>query len=87
MNNEITISAILSFNNQGELINFISDDRYQIKSETDRNLVRFSTPVSNYVEHKGRKYPSYGEAIWNLPEGNLTYGQFNTKEVEYNAKN
>lgn len=85
-NNEITISATLSFNKQGELINFISDDRYQIKSETDRNLVRFSTPVSNYVEHNGRKYPSYGEAIWNLPEGNLTYGQFNTKEVEYNAK-
>ncbi len=85
-NNNITITAILYFNNDGELVNFASDDRYQIVSETDRKTVRFSTPVKNYVELNGRKYPSYGEAIWNLPEGDLVYGQFNTKEVKYNAK-
>jgi len=85
-NNNITITANLYFNTNGELVNFVSDDRYQILSDTDRKSVRFSTPVKNYVEHNGRKYPSYGEAIWNLPEGDLVYGQFNTKEVEYNAK-
>lgn len=85
-NNNITITAILNFNTEGELVNFVSDDRYQIVSETNRKAVRFSTPVKNYVENNGRKYPSYGEAIWNLPEGDLVYGQFNTKEVEYNAK-
>ncbi len=83
-NNNITISAILYFNTAGELVNFVSDDRYQIVSETNRKVVRFSTPVKNYVEFNNRKYPSYGEAIWNLPEGDLIYGQFNTKEVEYN---
>lgn len=85
-NKDISISAFLYFNNQGELINFVSDNRYRIANDEDRKVVRFSTPVKNYVEHNGRKYPSYGEAIWNLPEGDLTYGQFNTKEVEYNAK-
>jgi hypothetical protein len=86
INKDISISALLYFNNQGELINFVSDNRYRIASDEDRKVVRFSTPVKNYVEHNGRKYPSYGEAIWNLPEGDLTYGQFNTKEVEYNVK-
>jgi len=86
-NEKITISAVLHFNDQGELINFVSDDRYQIVSEKDRKVVRFSTPVKNYLERNGRKYPSYGEAIWNLPEGDLTYGQFNTKEIEYNTTN
>ncbi|MEQ1585650.1 MAG: DUF6544 family protein [Cyclobacteriaceae bacterium] len=85
-NKNISISALLYFNNKGELINFVSDDRYRIASDEDRKVVRFSTPVKNYVEHNGRKYPAYGEAIWNLPEGDLIYGQFNTKEVEYNAK-
>ncbi len=85
-NKDISISALLYFNNQGELINFVSDDRYRIANDEDRKVVRFSTPVKNYVEHNGRKYPSYGEAIWSLPEGDLTYGQFTTKEVEYNAK-
>lgn len=83
---DISISALLYFNNKGELINFVSDDRYRIVNEEDRKIVRFSTPVKNYVEHNGRRYPAYGEAIWNLPEGDLIYGQFNTKEVEYNAK-
>jgi len=85
-NNNITITAILHFNTIGELVNFVSDDRYQILSESDRKVVRFSTPVKNYVEFNGRKFPSYGEAIWNLPEGDLIYGQFNTKEVVYNVK-
>lgn len=84
-NNNITISAILYFNTDGELVNFVSDDRYQIVSETNRKAIRFSTPVKNYVEFNGRKFPSYGEAIWNLPEGDLVYGQFNTKKVEYNV--
>jgi len=83
---DTTIAAVLHFNSKGELVNFVSDDRYQILSETDRKAVRFYTPVKNYVEINGRKYPSYGEAIWSLPEGNLVYGQFNTKEVMYNVK-
>jgi len=85
-NNNIVITSILYFNNNGELVNFVSDDRYQIVSETNRKVVRFSTPVKNYVELNGRKYPSYGEAIWKLPEGDLVYGQFNTKEVEIQRK-
>lgn len=84
-NKHISISALLYFNNKGELINFVSDDRYRIASDMDRKVVRFSTPVKNYVEHNGRRYPSYGEAIWSLPEGDLIYGQFNTKEVDFNA--
>jgi hypothetical protein len=85
-NNNISITASLHFNSDGELVNFVSDDRYQIVSETNRKAVRFSTPVKNYVEFNGRKFPSYGEAIWNLPEGDLIFGQFITKEVEYNVK-
>jgi hypothetical protein len=83
---DITISAILYFNTKGELINFISDDRWQVKSGEDHKVIRFSTPAKNYVEINGRLVPSYGEAIWNLPEGDLCYGQFHCKDILYNVK-
>jgi hypothetical protein len=80
----ITISAILYFNEHGELINFISDDRYQIASDDDIKPARFSTPAKDYVEINGHRIPSYGEAVWNLAEGDLTYGQFHVRDIEYN---
>jgi len=84
---DVTISAILYFNTTGELINFISDDRWQIISKEDRKRMRFSTPVKNYIEMNGHRIPSYGEAVWNLPTGDLTYGQFHCRNIEYNIKN
>lgn len=84
---DITISAILYFNTKGELINFISDDRWQIINEEDRKRMRFSTPAKNYVDMNGYRIPSYGEAVWNLPAGDFTYGQFNCVGIQYNAEN
>jgi hypothetical protein len=76
------ISAILYFNEQGQLINFISDDRTDINA---MNQYRFSTPVKDYVEMNGRKIMKYGEAIWHYPEGEFVYGKFNLKNIEYNV--
>ena len=77
-NHAISISAILSFNEQGQLIDFISNDR-------DVNHYPFSTPVSNYKNIKGINIMTYGETIWHYPDGKFVYGKFNFKEVEYNV--
>ena len=77
-NHAITISAILSFNNQGQLVDFISNDR-------DVNHYAFSTPVSNYKNINGINIMTYGETIWHYPDGKFVYGKFNLKEVEYNV--
>ena len=63
-----SISAILYFNEAGYLVNFASDDRYEIN---DKKQYRFSTPVKNYKEIEGRTIPTYGETIWHYPMGNL----------------
>jgi hypothetical protein len=84
-NNGITISALLYFNEKDELINFISDNRYRITNNSEAQLVRFSTPVKNYQVLNEHLIPAYGEAVWRLPEGDLTYGQFNCKAIQYNA--
>ncbi|GAA4446251.1 hypothetical protein GCM10023189_01180 [Nibrella saemangeumensis] len=80
-NNGITISAILYFNEKGQLTNFVSDDRYAVG---DMKRYRFSTPVNNYRNFNGYNLPSHGEAVWHYPDGEFSYGKFNLKQVEYN---
>lgn len=75
-----TISATLHFNTKGELINFVSDDRYAI---SDMKQYRFSTPVNEYRSFNGFRLASYGEAVWHYPEGPFTYGKFRMKEITY----
>ena len=77
-NHNSTISAILYFNEKGQLIDFISNDR-------DVNHHPFSTPVSNYKMINGINIMTYGETIWHYPDGKFVYGKFNLKEVEYNV--
>jgi hypothetical protein len=78
-----TISAELIFNEAGELVNFISEDRLAV---ADMKQYRFSTPVKHYQDFGGYKLPSYGEAIWHYPDGPFVYGIFNTKEIIWNPE-
>jgi hypothetical protein len=76
------IAAILYFNEQGQLINFTSDDRYAIG---DMKQYRFSTPVKEYVQINGRNIWKYGETVWHYPDGEFVYGKFILKSIEYNV--
>ena len=78
------VSAILYFNDIGELINFVSDDRSALQDNGTLRKARWSTPVRNYRDFEGRKIPTYGETIWNYPEGDFTYGIFNLTGIAYN---
>lgn len=86
-NNEgIKVSATLYFNEEGQLINFVSDDRFYSPTGKTYEKVRWSTPVSNYKNINGYNLPTYGEAVWNFPEEDFTYAKFNIKEIQYNPK-
>ncbi len=81
-NNEgFVIKAILTFNKKGQLINFTSKDRYDIK---DMKRYLFSTPIKDYKNFNGINVPTYGEAIWHYPDGAFVYGKFYLKSIEYN---
>ncbi|NUO00595.1 MAG: hypothetical protein HUU01_08265 [Saprospiraceae bacterium] len=81
-NRGISISAILYFNQEGQLIDFLSNDRSAI---AEGKTYPFSTPASAYQNINGVTVMTYGEAIWHYPEGKFTYGKFNLKEIEYNC--
>lgn len=81
--NDITISAELFFNEKGELINFISDDRYFFKSNGEHELVRWSTPLYEYAEFNGYNLVSKGEAVWNYEDGDFSYIRLNIIDHSY----
>ena len=85
-NKSNAITALLYFNEKGELINFISNDRYQSVDGKTYNNYKWSTPIKDYKDFDGRKIPTYGEAIWHTPEGSFSYANFHIKEIEYNCK-
>lgn len=76
------ITATLYFNELGQLINFMSDDRYAIG---EMKQYRFSTPVKDYAQLNGSNIWKYGETIWHYPDGEFVYGKFTLKSIEYNV--
>jgi hypothetical protein len=86
-NGKYIVSAILYFNELGELINFVSDDRSALQEDGTMKRVRWSTPVSDYQEFAGRKIPTLGKTTWHYPEGDFTYGVFTLKSIKYNVSN
>lgn len=81
-----TISAVLSFDREGALTSFVSDDRFQTADGKTYRSFRWSTPVRDYRDFDGRKLATRGEASWRMPEGELVYGRFELVELEYNLR-
>ena len=76
------ITATVYFNQEGQLVNFISDDR----SAIDMKQYRFSTPVKEYTSINGTNIWKHGETIWHYPDGEFVYGKFTLKSIEYNVQ-
>jgi hypothetical protein len=85
-NNGITISAWLYFNDAGQLVNFISNDRYAAGDDNTMQQLPWATPLKNYKNINGHQLPGFAETIYSYPAGDLVYGTFNTMHVEYNCK-
>ncbi len=82
--NNTSISAFLYFNEKGQLVNFISEDRISVD---EMKTYPFSTPASNYKNMKGYNLATHGEAIWHYPDEEFVYGKFDVKSVQYNVPN
>ena len=83
-NGDITINATLYFNKKGELINFISDDRYYLGKNNELIPYRWETPVGGFREINGLKLAGYGEAFWIQEDGPFCYAKFNILDVTIN---
>ncbi|MBK7306643.1 MAG: hypothetical protein IPI88_06095 [Chitinophagaceae bacterium] len=84
-NNNISIAAWLYFNDRGELINFISEDRYAVTANKQMKRFRWATPLKDYQMMNGHKLPAYADLIYTYPEGDFCYGNFKLTGIEYNC--
>jgi hypothetical protein len=85
-NGSITIGATLHFNEKGELINFISNDRFETSDGKVYKNYPWITPVTGYREINGYRLAAGAQAIYRRPDQDFCYGEFNIVDVEYNCR-
>jgi hypothetical protein len=83
-----TISAVLTFNAQHDLVDFASDDR--TRASTDGKTftpARWSTPLSAHHDTHGHRILTIGEGVWGgaQPKGSFTYLEFHLDNISYNG--
>lgn len=83
-NNGITITAWLYFNEKGEMVNFVSENRSALGANGITSKHKWSTPLRDYKNINGYKLASYAEAVYTYPEGDFTYATFELKNIRYN---
>jgi hypothetical protein len=85
-NGNNAISATLFFNDTGQLINFISNDRFETADGKKYDNYPWSTPVKEYKNFNGIRVASTASTIYHRPDNDFCYGEFTLKEIEYNCK-
>ncbi len=84
-NGNITVSAMLFFNREGQLVNFISHDRYDTDGKTYKNYP-WETPVTAYGKFGDYYLPSKADVIYKRPDGDFCYLEFQLDVIKYNVK-
>ncbi len=79
-----TVSTELIFSDDGELIDFMSEDRDMLEMDGTMRIARWAMPLGNYCDFDGWQLASEGDAIWHLSEGSFTYGHL--RLTHYNAR-
>lgn len=79
-----TVTAELVFDADGDLLDFVSDDR--LRSSADGRAftpMRWSTPLTGYRELRGRRLSTVGKAVWHAPdpEGTFAYLKFHLDDL------
>ncbi len=79
----VTISAVLHFDAAGDLVDFVSGDRYFTADGKETIPLPWRTPTSDYRWYGPVRLPGTGRLIWQRPSGDFQYGEFHLKRVRY----
>lgn len=81
-----TIAAELRFDDDGDLVDFLSNDRAAI-SPDGRTFtpMRWSTPVRDYTQIGPSRVARKAEVRWHPEPGAWTYGEFELTSLAYNV--
>lgn len=85
-NGNSAIGAVLNFNEQGELVNFTSHDRFETADGKTYKNYPWSTPIKEYKDFNGIRTASSASTIYHRPDEDFCYGEFILQEIEYNCQ-
>ncbi|MDC7231969.1 MAG: hypothetical protein PQJ58_01960 [Spirochaetales bacterium] len=80
----ITVSAVLTIDDEGKLINFLSQDRYAAGNDGSYENIPWSTPVYEYKKINGLMLPSDAEAVWHYEDGDFAYVRLGVRDLVIN---
>ncbi|RYV49564.1 DUF6544 family protein [Pengzhenrongella frigida] len=82
-----TVTADLTFDD-GDLVDFVSDDRMSTTLDGATTPQRWSTPVRDYARLGTRRLATYGEGCWHTtsPEGEFAYLEYHLDAITYNPE-
>jgi hypothetical protein len=80
-----TVSAVLTFDEHHDLVDFVSDDR--LRSSADGRTFtrqRWSTPIEDHRLFDGRRVGAFGRACWHpANEASFDYLEFHVDDITY----
>lgn len=79
------VSAVLTFNDEGMLVDFVSEDRMIVSEEKETEVVPWSTPMTEFGDVGLYYLPKVGEAIWQYPNEEFSYIRLNIEDVVING--
>lgn len=81
-----TVSGIFTFNEQYEMIAFVTNDRAVTNGDGIMEYISWSAVCGEYqMSESGIKYPTKFQAIWNYPDGDFVYFDGQISSVTYNT--
>jgi len=85
-NGHHTTRAVLSFNDRGELTDFVADGRGAMSADGQTiTPMRWSTPLADYRAFGSHRLMARGEGVWHAPEGSYAYLRFHLDAIEFNV--
>ena len=82
-----SVSAELRFNDLGELVDFVSDDRAAGSADgATFTPMRWSTPLRDYAQMSSARVATRGDAVWHPPAGAFAYGEFELLSLAYDVE-
>jgi len=81
-----TVAAELRFDDSGDLVDFVSDDRSAvISSDGSSTPLRWSTPLRDYAQFGPARVATKAEVTWHPESGSWVYGEFELTSLAYNV--
>lgn len=83
---EQTVHAVLRFDEECDLVDFVSDDRLAASSDGEKFIPqRWSTPLRDHRAFGPYRVAAHGEGRWHPDEGEFAYLEIDLLELQVNA--